>query len=57
VIREADAKVPTDLGGILYLKLASRTDISSIEAPLRQYLKRILSPELTDDGPRPGIDI
>jgi Predicted nucleotide-binding protein containing TIR-like domain len=43
VIREEGAKVPTDLGGILYLPLVNRRDISRIETPLREHLRRMLS--------------
>jgi predicted nucleotide-binding protein len=42
IIREEDAKIPSDLGGILYLKLVNRRDISSIEKPLRDELERML---------------
>ena len=43
IIREEGAKVPTDLGGILYLKLVSRSDISPIETPLREHLEQMLN--------------
>jgi predicted nucleotide-binding protein len=43
VIREEGAKVPTDLGGILYLKLVNRRDISPIKDPLREHLERMLN--------------
>jgi len=46
IIREEGAKVPTDLGGILDLKLVSRGDISPIETPLRLHLERILNTKL-----------
>jgi len=42
IIREEGAKIPTDLGGILYLPLASRSDISPIESRLREHLERML---------------
>jgi hypothetical protein len=35
IIRERDAKVPTDLGGAIYLELTNRADISPIETKLR----------------------
>lgn len=43
IIREDRAKLPTDLGGILYQRLASRTDISGLETPLTQYLEQALT--------------
>jgi predicted nucleotide-binding protein len=42
IVREEGANVPSDLGGILYLKLGDRGDISPIETPLREYLQRML---------------
>jgi hypothetical protein len=42
LVREEGAKVPTDLGGILYVKLVNRNDISPTETPLREHLKRML---------------
>ena len=45
IIRQEGAKVPSDLGGILYLKLAKRGDISSLETQLRNWLERVLSAE------------
>jgi hypothetical protein len=49
IVREEGAKIPTDLGGILYLNLQNRGDISTIEAPLRNKLEDIL----TDQETRP----
>jgi len=43
VVREEGAKVPTDLGGILYLELINRNDISLIETRLGKHLERMLS--------------
>jgi hypothetical protein len=43
IIREEGAKVPSDLGGILYLKLANRHDISPIETKLREHLEGMLT--------------
>ena len=40
VIRENGAKMPADLGGVIYLPLKDRTDISSIQEGLRQVLGR-----------------
>jgi Predicted nucleotide-binding protein containing TIR-like domain len=40
VIRENGAKMPADLGGVIYLPLKDRTDISSIQEGLRQVLDR-----------------
>jgi Predicted nucleotide-binding protein containing TIR-like domain len=42
VIREEEAKIPTDLGGLLYLTLRDRNDISPLENQLREYLDRML---------------
>jgi hypothetical protein len=38
IIREPDAKVPSDLAGVLYLELSDRNDISKIETKLGAYL-------------------
>jgi predicted nucleotide-binding protein len=38
IIREKRAKIPTDLGGVLYLELADRTNISPIAAKLGKHL-------------------
>jgi hypothetical protein len=38
IIREPDAKVPSDLAGVLYLELSDRNDISRIETKLGVYL-------------------
>jgi CAP12/Pycsar effector protein, TIR domain len=38
IIRERGAKIPTDLGGVLYLELSDREDISPIRAKLREHL-------------------
>ena len=50
IIREKGAKVPTDLGGILYLELAKRSSISEIETKLREDLERMLSDSPFSDG-------
>jgi hypothetical protein len=42
IIREEGAKVPSDLGGILYVKLEDRGDISPLEASLRQWVMTVL---------------
>jgi len=42
IIREKGAKVPTDLGGILYLELANRGNISEIETKLREKVEQML---------------
>jgi len=42
VIREQCAKIPTDLGGLIYLEMRDRTDIASIEARLSRYLADML---------------
>jgi predicted nucleotide-binding protein len=38
IIRQTDAKVPSDLAGVLYLELSDRNDISRIETKLGVYL-------------------
>ena len=38
IIRERTAKIPSDLGGVLYLELTDRADISGIAPKLRQQL-------------------
>ena len=38
IIRESGAKIPSDLGGVLYLELLDRADLSPITAKLRDYL-------------------
>jgi predicted nucleotide-binding protein len=38
IIREKGAKVPSDLGGILLLELANRSDLSPIATKLRNQL-------------------
>jgi Predicted nucleotide-binding protein containing TIR-like domain len=43
VIREEGAKVPSDLGGILYIPLRDRAHLSPIETPLREHLERMLN--------------
>jgi hypothetical protein len=42
IIREEGAKIPSDLGGILYLQLPGRNDIAAIESKLREHLKRMV---------------
>jgi predicted nucleotide-binding protein len=39
IIREAGAKMPTDLGGVIYAHLQDRNDISTIETRLRKFLE------------------
>lgn len=46
VIREEGAKIPSDLGGLLYLTLRDRNDISPLESQLREYVSRMLNPSL-----------
>jgi len=41
IIREGDAKVPSDLAGVLYLGLRDRHDISGIETKLTEYFKNL----------------
>jgi hypothetical protein len=43
VIREEGAKSPSDIGGLLYLTLRDRSDIS-LESQLRENLTRMLEP-------------
>jgi hypothetical protein len=45
IIREENAKIPSDLGGILFLELKDRNDISSIESKLEKHIDRILNPK------------
>lgn len=45
IVMEEGAKVPTDLGGILYLKLGKHRDISPIKTALRERLERMLGGE------------
>jgi hypothetical protein len=42
IVREHGAKMPVDLGGIIYLGLADRNDIAPIEKSLRRALERNL---------------
>jgi hypothetical protein len=42
VIREQCAKIPTDLGGLIYLEMRDRTDIASIQTRLSRYLADML---------------
>ena len=37
VIREGDARVPTDLGGVKYVNIRNRTNLASIEGEIRSY--------------------
>jgi hypothetical protein len=39
IVREAGAKMPTDLGGVIYEQLDDRDDISTIERKLRRFLE------------------
>jgi Predicted nucleotide-binding protein containing TIR-like domain len=43
IVHEKNAKIPSDLGGILYLTLQNRSSISSIETRLEEHMVRILS--------------
>jgi hypothetical protein len=43
VIREKDAKLPTDFGGILYLELPDREGIAAIETRLTEEIERQLA--------------
>lgn len=43
IIREKDAKVPTDLGGILHLVLEDRRNIGPIERELRRHIERMVA--------------
>jgi len=43
MIVEAGAKIPTDLGGILYIPLRQRDDISHVTMPLLSAVNRIIS--------------
>jgi hypothetical protein len=38
IIREEGAKMPADLGGVIYVSLRNREDIASIETPIRRFL-------------------
>jgi predicted nucleotide-binding protein len=42
IIRERGAKVPTDLGGVIYLELTNRGDITPIETKLSEYFAAVL---------------
>ena len=42
----AFATVPSDLGGVLYLELADRKDITPIEARLRQQIEAVIEGKL-----------
>jgi hypothetical protein len=43
VIREKDAKIPSDFGGIIYLTLESRLNIADIETSLSTHIERMLT--------------
>jgi len=45
IILEEGARIPTDLGGILYLSLRSREDISPITTRMRKYLEQVFNDE------------
>jgi len=53
VVRERTAKVPTDLSGMIYLELKSRSDIAAIEPRLARYFSSKLpaGPETDIDAP------
>ena len=40
VVREQGTKMPADVGGNIYLPLANRRDISSIETQLRSFVEK-----------------
>lgn len=40
IIREQGTKMPTDIGGNIYLPLANRHDIASIETQLRSFIEK-----------------
>jgi predicted nucleotide-binding protein len=40
IIREVGAKMPADLGGSIYVSLADRNDISSIESAVRDFAEQ-----------------
>jgi predicted nucleotide-binding protein len=42
-IREKNAKVPSDFGGILYLELPSRKSIAAVESKLTDHIGRTLN--------------
>jgi predicted nucleotide-binding protein len=42
IIREGESKLPSNLEGMLYLSLESRSSIESIQAPLRKHLSKML---------------
>lgn len=42
IVREQNAKMPTDFGGILYLSLDSRKSIAGIETKLSEYIENML---------------
>lgn len=42
IIREDGVKMPADVGGNIYLPLASRKDISPIETQLRSFVEKRL---------------
>jgi predicted nucleotide-binding protein len=41
IIREQGAKLPTDPGGLVYLELTERSDLSPIETKLREYFEAV----------------
>jgi predicted nucleotide-binding protein len=43
IVREGDARVPTDLGGFTYVNAKSRSDVASIEGQIRDYFASRLS--------------
>jgi predicted nucleotide-binding protein with TIR-like domain len=43
IIKESRAKIPTDLGGVIYLELTDRNNIAPIETKLRESIESILS--------------
>ena len=42
IVRQEGTKIPSDLGGILYLGLANPADIGPIETRLREHIERML---------------
>jgi predicted nucleotide-binding protein len=39
IVREADAKMPADIGGQVYALFNDRSDISPLERQIRQFVK------------------
>ena len=43
IVKEADAKMPTDLGGLIYAPLADRENIDPIARQLESFVKSLYS--------------